>query len=544
MTASFLLSECLEKIFSNFLVENPSSNTRTYTSTKDLYSCTLVSRHWCRISTPFLYAYPFHHFRHLAYPNIYPDNSNVTYISYFKLIRTLLGCIPKTEIEQIILLNTTNKRKLINFFNEEIFTSTDILATFHYITFIRGLIFDKVLFNQYELFHYQKMWLPSYIPIDNTTESQFSKISVPITNHLVKSLCKHCNNLTTLEFLFTIQYNELFNDMFEKLTNEDCNGKSKLSDLKELYYINRNEEFRFSPKDLYSSLSDTVSNLNLLYNKRINSIEDATSLSQFISSQKKLQHVILSERVMRLFSNNIDDYYNIVFNSLSTQKENLQILEFKNLSFTEISEKALNSLCLLKNVRKLKLYKCKGINNHLCHWGENLTKLEVFELVADYFITVSESFLIQLIQSSSNTLIKLIINYGRSSNQVCQLFQPISRYLNSLTHLVLPKIYPSELISIFKSCSQLFYLSVILLSNRLQLENFKNLGKFIPKNLQKIRFEEMDYLMFNSNELKCFLEECVNGGSKLKYLEISGECYVSSKYFDFAEQFGVILIKV
>src|SRR3954465_2284046 len=112
--ASFLLSECLEIIFLNLLDKNPSENTRTstYTSTKDLYSCTLVSRHWCRTSTPFLYAYPFHHFRHLAYTNSPPENSNVTYLTYFKLIRTLLNCIPKSEIEQIILLNSSNKQKV------------------------------------------------------------------------------------------------------------------------------------------------------------------------------------------------------------------------------------------------------------------------------------------------------------------------------------------------------------------------------------------------------------------------------------------------
>src|SRR5437763_12972192 len=93
MAASFLLSECLEKIFLHLLDEN----NRINKSTKDLYSCTLVSRHWCRVSTPFLYAYPFHHY------SIYLSNS--MYLSYFKLIRTLLNCIPKSEIEQIIPSN-------------------------------------------------------------------------------------------------------------------------------------------------------------------------------------------------------------------------------------------------------------------------------------------------------------------------------------------------------------------------------------------------------------------------------------------------------
>src|SRR3954464_5484277 len=104
--ASFLLSECLEIIFLNLLDKNPSGNTRTstYILTNDIYSCTLVSRHWCRISTPFLYAFPFHHFRRV-------DGSNENHLFYFKLIRTLLCCIPKSEIEQIILSNSSGTQK-------------------------------------------------------------------------------------------------------------------------------------------------------------------------------------------------------------------------------------------------------------------------------------------------------------------------------------------------------------------------------------------------------------------------------------------------
>src|SRR5436190_18405774 len=137
--ASFLLSEILEKVFLN-LFEVPLSNARKYTSTKNLYSCSLVSRHWCRISTPFLYAYPFHHFRHITYPND----------SYFKLIRTLLSCIPKSEIEQIISLKPSNMQKIIYqlFHSNKSREHQDdkhILTTFNYIRFIRGLILNEKL---------------------------------------------------------------------------------------------------------------------------------------------------------------------------------------------------------------------------------------------------------------------------------------------------------------------------------------------------------------------------------------------------------------
>src|SRR5271170_206225 len=111
MAASFLLSECLERIFSNLLDNNliPGNYTSNKTSTKDLHSCTLVSRHWCRISTPILYAYPFHSLRNtnlLIDYEYHPD--------YFKLFRTLLSCIPKSEIEQIISSNSSNLQRLLS----------------------------------------------------------------------------------------------------------------------------------------------------------------------------------------------------------------------------------------------------------------------------------------------------------------------------------------------------------------------------------------------------------------------------------------------
>ncbi|PKY49438.1 hypothetical protein RhiirA4_405450, partial [Rhizophagus irregularis] len=174
-----------------------------------------------------------------------------------------------------------------------------------------------------------------------------------------------------------------------------------------------------------------------------------------------LQHIILSENkrdsvvyaINRLFGDdNIDNNYNIVFNSLSTQSETLKILEFKYIPFNKINEKALNSLCLLKNIRVLKLYKCREIYDNLNSWAKNLTRLEVFEFVAYYIPTISEGFLVQLIQSSSKTLTKLVLHYKREHNQV---FQHIPFYSHLLIHLELPKIFPDELILIFKSCTKL-----------------------------------------------------------------------------------------
>ena len=101
--ASLLISDCLTHVFSN-LIEHPSSDASTDISTKDLYSCTLVSRHWCRISTPFLYAYPFHHLKNQSHPKD----------SYCRLIRTLLSCVPQSEIKEIYTSYTSYALTLLS----------------------------------------------------------------------------------------------------------------------------------------------------------------------------------------------------------------------------------------------------------------------------------------------------------------------------------------------------------------------------------------------------------------------------------------------
>ncbi|CAB4428620.1 unnamed protein product [Rhizophagus irregularis] len=534
VSASFLLSECLEKIFSYLIDKNFSHNIYTSMSMKNIHSCTLVSRHWCRISSPFLYAYPFHYFCRLADSVSYSSG----HLQYFKLIRTLLSCIPKSEIEQIKSSNSSNTS------NTQKLTSKFIISsTFNYITFIRGLILDKIkiLYNPYTLFIYRNLWLPSYNAY-NITEDQFSKISIPIINHLIRFLCKHCNDLTKLQFKLKIQNNEIFNNLIESLSFKDYNGRNKLDNLKELYFINditsKNEKL---PQKFYLALSNSkVCNLNLLYNENISTIEEASSLSKFISLQKKLQHIILSEDKLDIFlGDNIGDNYYVVLSSLSSQSESLKVLELKYIPFNKINGKALNALCSLKNIRELKIYMCRAISDNLNSWAKNLSRLEVIEFMAYYFPTISEEFLVQLIRSSSNTLTKLVLHYKRAQDQSTRIFQQILN-LNSLIHLELPKIYSYELIHIFKSCTKLVYLSTIL-SDDEPWENFRDLGKFIPITLRTIRFKEMHNLVFSSTELKYFLEECVNNDSNLMYLEIVGNQHVSQDYFDVAAEFGIIL---
>ena len=106
---------------------------------------------------------------------------------------------------------------------------------------------------------------------------------------------------------------------------------------------------------------------------------------------------------------NESHYYDVVFNSLSTQSESLQTLNFTKLNFNTLtlSDEAVNSLCSLQNIRELKLDRCGCSSFILNSWAKKLTNLEVFEFTNSK--TVSEDFLIQIIQSSSQTLTKLVL---------------------------------------------------------------------------------------------------------------------------------------
>src|SRR3954451_14103858 len=190
--ASFLLSECLENIFLNLF--KPSNDNRIKLFTKDLYSCTLVSRHWCRISTPLLYAYPFH------YVNFYDDPDQWQYPnkdSYYKLIRTLLSCIPQSEIKPIY----TSYAQVLSTkhipFNKE-----DSYPTFNYVSFIHGFFFDERFLENQTICHYKNIWLSAHNP-DKISSVQ----TIRIMNHLIKFICKHSHNLKILEFPTTMKFN-------------------------------------------------------------------------------------------------------------------------------------------------------------------------------------------------------------------------------------------------------------------------------------------------------------------------------------------------
>jgi hypothetical protein len=299
---------------------------------------------------------------------------------------------------------------------------------------------------------------------------------------------------------------------------------------------------------LYTTLSTTTLNLEILHNGEIISLEHANALSSLISTQKKLKHITLSDDLRASITNlQLSGWYNVVFNSLSTQKGWLERLELINLSFENINKETLNSLCSLKHLKELRLEMCKFLRvNLLQDWAESLSNLKVLEYKAfsPTYYSFDFEFLTLILKSSSNNLNKLVLNYNRTIDQGFTLIKDILIYSQTLTHLELPHIYPSELRNIFKSCTDLVYFSLILAYHGGWEPDFRYIGKLVPNSVEMIQLKEMQFLEISSESLKYFLEGCVNNGGKLKLLEITGKCKVSIDYFDAATHSEVQLIKL
>ncbi|GBC08571.1 hypothetical protein RclHR1_08230002 [Rhizophagus clarus] len=448
---SYLLSSCLEKIFSYLLEEEEQlqckdCKTKNY-KLINLHSCTLVSRYWCKVSTPILYSYPFHNFRHLSYGINDPlFTFSYKFYNYYKLIRTLLKCMPQSE-------------KIM--YDGQQFSFP---PTFNYISFIRGLIVDKFMFEPQEVcIYYIETWLPDL----NDPERE---IAIQMMIRFVKFLFKNCNNLEILEFPYSPKSKELFNDVITSLVTTNINGNNKITKLREFHFKNY-PNMRITSQ-IFSILSKNSFNMNFLYVEDIHNTVAANYLSHLIRRQNNLRHLILSKTMNRLDlpnQPNVEYIEDCIFKSLYTQRDSLRTLELKNLCFANMDQNALNSLSMLENVRELKLIKCSyimAIKTNLIYWAKNLTKLETLEfkpaIITDpetqqTELDIPEEFLIRVFDSSSLSLKKLVLEYEYDQN--IKITGHIHLLLRSLTYLVIPETY--ELKSILNFCSKLVYVLII-----------------------------------------------------------------------------------
>jgi hypothetical protein len=539
-----LLPELLRIIFLYLVEESPkispfnyeiSDNTRNneikknrktyanipYIITKDLKSCTLVSRLWCKISTPILYAYPFHQFHNIQYYDSIHNSKEIdeAFKPYYKLIRTLLSCIPGETLKQLLIM--------CNSYNEFEFNAI-VEPTFDYFSFICGLYFTQELFNLNAWDRYKDYWLPSYFP-KHVSELDFplnalieESFVLLVMKEFVKFLCEKCNNNSSILELHDLSQRDLYYAVIESLTSN-----TKLKGLKELYGENILQYVIKCPTKpgsgiiyLYKDLLP-ITNLTLFGNRAISSKRYANYLFHFISSQKKLQHIILSEGELSALNDqrNVisERYYNIVLPSLAVHKEWLIKLEFRNIHFGNVlDQNTVNSLASIENIRELKLIKCNILEGDLIQWARRINKLEIFEFEAlDYpTLYIPEIFLEILFQNSSQTLTKLILNYENNYDQNSNVLSNVSHYLHNLMYLCLPTLSSTELLPIFTKCQKLIYISFGLTYSNYNLKD-------IPKSLQFIQLKDMNNIVPN-DAFEFFKQKPIEDG-KLKYLEIKSK---------------------
>ncbi|CAB5217520.1 hypothetical protein RhiirA5_410413 [Rhizophagus irregularis] len=567
-----MLPECLRIIFLFLVEESPRNispsnyevpdntcnneikrNKKTYANipyiiTKDLRSCTLVSRHWYEISTPILYAYPFHNFHNIRYCNTRYNQKehDEAFKPYYKLIRTLMSCIPEEILKQHLPTYKFNNELKYDFCKRA-------NPTCNYFSLIRGLYFTEELFNLSSWDHYKDDWLPSYfpkhvsglgLPLNALIEESFVLL---VMKEFVKFFCENCHDSSSILELHELLQRDIYYTAIESLPPK------KLSGLKELYgedILQYVIECPTRPRSgiiyLYKNLLP-ITNLTLFGNKAINSKRQANYLSHFISSQNKLQHIILSEGELSMLNNQrkviSERYYNIVLPSLAVHKEWLVKLEFRNIHFGEVLDQGtVNSLASIENIKELKLIKCNILEGDLIQWARSINKLEIFEFEAlDYpTLYIPEKFLEILFQNSSQTLVKLLLNYKRNYNQDSNILRKISQYLHNLTYLYLPTLSSRELLPVFVKCQKLIYISFGLTYNTY---NLKELGEYVPKFLQFIQFRDFRDMndILPNDALKFFLQKSVENG-RLKYLEIKGNGNLPQEYFRFTKEIGIQLI--
>ena len=79
----------------------------------------------------------------------------------------------------------------------------------------------------------------------------------------------------------------------------------------------------------------------------------------------------------------------------------LEKLEFINISFDNLDQEALNSLCSLKNLKELKLERCRFPNSNvdlLRLWGKSLSNLRVI-----YCIFIVDLLYVYRVFDANNT---------------------------------------------------------------------------------------------------------------------------------------------
>jgi len=360
--ALLLSVECWENIF-RYLTPN----------CKDLHSCLLVNRFFCKIVVPILWESPFSQY-------IKDKNKNNTQSKdldnkcYHKLIRTILSGLSPIKKNYLIYNGINSIRHL------------PASTTFNYVSLIKSVILDQWTLDVSPFINYNNNNNNNSHNLNHDLNYnynlQFKKLILQqqLINLLVFDNLKYLKSLVTTECEYLslfINHLLLFNgnnsqveggEFKEFINNNDSDNKSIKVTSK---LFSNLKEFHYNPTDfgyyVFTALSEaSANNLTKLSIKDIFNVKQLESLKNLISSQNNLKYLKLelTEKLSQIESGGIlSDHYCQLFSILKSQKKSLTCLKLVNLNFRSITSDSISSLSECDNIRTLHLINCKNISS-------------------------------------------------------------------------------------------------------------------------------------------------------------------------------------
>ncbi|RIA86576.1 hypothetical protein C1645_829089 [Glomus cerebriforme] len=400
--ASNLPYLCLRKVF-KFLSND---NNDTYISRrKNIHSCVLVNRYWCKVATPFLWKEPF--------------TGSLNPIKSINLVNVLITNFSEQELQNLNL----------NFIIQHNQT------TFDYIIFIRTLIVKAVI----EATSY---WLRN--------NKIISKENL-ITNYLLKQILLRTSNLEHI------------------ISNSNINifqfpiSKNYFSNLIELTGFDENIN------GIYSSISNIAENIRILRfsltnNHIMNHTTTINDISKIIKKQKNLERFSIDNR-LSCYCCPKKDFLSLdftkIFDSLILQSNTLNYIGLYDIDF--FFKFPLNQLNLFKNLNHLEIIRCYNFGqiNNFDQIDLNFSFKRLSKIIIYYSFIPSNILKLFFLQSGRNLKkVKLV------GNEVIENFYDIIQicinYNPNLTHF-LSFIHSKEIFLLPKfliSCQNLLHFEI------------------------------------------------------------------------------------
>ncbi|CAB4405856.1 unnamed protein product [Rhizophagus irregularis] len=455
--------ECISHIFESFQ------------DNKNLYTCLLVNRFWCRIAIPILYKTPF------------TRNQERNKSQRSKIISTYLSCLSNEE--KIHLMKNSNNKILIPLNNNQLFDYPVYLEEFCNLS-----LQDMIIH-----------WIILMIKQDFSIEQR--KIFHLINNILYPLLISKSKNLLYLNLINVNSNNDNNNNNHFHFDIPDIftffaftPGLTNITRLDFKLYKN-NSNLLLNIINLFDIIPSLCKNIQLInfnsklsFNDNDNRITLRKALCGIIRNQRDLKKLYLRFKGETL--------NNIIMPTLELQSINLTHLYFKKL---RLNDDVMDSLANFLSLKVLGFESCYIIttsdnqdrydNNNLITNNSNfqLEKLYLVENMSRHMISDIKCLIIRYFSISLQELILDELNFD--------IVKIISNFCSKIKRLILLAT-EYESIDLYNLLINLKYLKNLTLWY-VNDHTIKVLGNYLPNTLLHLSFIHLICLPFND-----FLKDC------------------------------------